>query len=375
MIPILFNAGPDPVGLKDSASKNLKDSAGKTLLASGAWYSPMSFTSFGIGALADCIRCEVTEERNGLYELELEYPMNGVHFDELETRRIILAKPNYADDPQPFRIYQITTPINGVVSVYARHLIYDLEGVPSGFCSASSASAACTALQNSAEIQHPFTITTDVTTSADFSVDIPISVWSWFGGREGSLIDVYGGEWHYDKYTATLKAARGQDRGVVIRYGYNLLDLEQEANIANLYTGVLPYWKVEVTGEYVSGGVVNASGTFGFRRILTLDLTQQFSTKPTKAQLVSKAQSYIRTNNIGSPVVNITLDFAQTTERVDLCDTVTVLFEKLGITATAKCIKTVWNVLKDRYSSFQFGDAKATIADTIVDLQKAVSGR
>lgn len=375
MIPILFKAGPDPVGLLDSAGKTLKDSAGKTLLASGNWYSQMSFTSFGIGALADCISCEVTEERNGGFELELEYPMNGVHFEELETRRIILAKPNYADDPQPFRIYQITTPINGVVSVYARHLIYDLEGVPAGFCSASSASAACTALQNSAAIQHPFTITTDVTTSADFSVSVPTSVWSWFGGKEGSLIDVYGGEWHYDKYTATLKAARGQDRGVVIRYGYNLLDLEQEANIANLYTGVLPYWQDMTTGELVNGGIVDAAGTFGFRRILSLDLAQEFQAKPTKAQLVSKAQSYIRNNNVGSPVVNITLDFAQTTEQVDLCDTVTVLFEKLGITATAKCIKTVWNVLKDRYSSFQFGDAKATIADTIVDLQRAVSRR
>ena len=375
MIPILFKAGPDPVGLQDSASKILKDSAGKTLLASGAWYSQMSFTSFGIGALADCISCEVTEERNGGYELEMEYPMNGVHFEELETRRIILAKPNYADDPQPFRIYQITTPINGVVSVYARHIIYDLEGVPAGLCSASSASAACTALQNSAAIQHPFTITTDISSSADFAISVPASVWSWFGGKEGSMIDTYGGEWHYDGYTATLKAARGQDRGVVIRYGYNLMDFNQEANIANMYTGVLPFWKNSVLDEIVTGGIINASGSFGFKRILTLDLSLQFSRKPSKEELITKARSYMRSNNIGSPSINITLDFAQTTEQVDLCDTVTVLFEKMGITATAKCVKTVWNVLKDRYSEFQFGDAAVTIADTIVDLQRAVSRR
>jgi len=375
MRPVLYKAGLDPVGLLDSDGKTLIDSAGNTLLASGDWYSQMSFSNFGIGALTDCISCEVTEERNGGYELEMVYPFTGVHFNDLETRRIILAKPNYADDPQPFRIYQITTPINGVVSVYARHIVYDLEGVPAGFCDVTSASAACSSLQNDTGIPHPFTITTDISSSAEFAVNYPSSVWSWFGGKEGSLLDIYGGEWHYDQYTATLKAARGQDRGVVIRYGHNLLDLEQEANIADMYTGVLPFWKNDTIGELVTAGIVDADGMFGFRRILTLDMSMDFNNKPTPLELVNKARTYMRSNNVGSPVVNITLDFAQTNERVDLCDTVTVLFEKMGITATAKCIKTVWNVLKDRYSSFQFGDAKTTIADTIVDLQKAVNRR
>ena len=372
MIPILYQADLDHEALQGSGAVELQGSGGSVLYGSGAWYTARTFTNFGIGALADCITCEVTEERNGGYELTFQYPLTGVHFDDIQNRCIVVAKPNYSDNPQPFRIYQITTPINGVITVNAQHIAYDLAGVPAGFFTASSASSACSTLASSAGVQHPFTITSDVTLSADFTIRTPSSVFSWFGGKEGSLIDVYGGEWHYDGYTCTLKENRGQDRGVVIRYGYNLMDLNQEANIANMYTAVMPFWQDINTGKVVNAGIINASGSFNFCRVLVLDLTQEFNEEPTKAQLATKARKYMRTNNVGVPSVNITLDFAQTTEQVELCDTVTVLFEKMGITATAKCIKTVWDVLKERYLSFDFGDAKPTIADTIVNLQKAV---
>ena len=135
-------------------------------------------------------------------------------------------------------------------------------------------------------------------------------------------------------------------------------------------TGVLPYWKDGQTGEVVSGQTINVPGTFGFRRIFCLDVSNDFPSAPSREQLQGKARSYINTNNIGVPVINISLDWAQTTEHVELCDTVTVVFERLGIRAKAKCIKTVWNVLKDRYDSFEFGDAKPDIAETIVELQR-----
>ena len=37
----------------------------------------VDFSTYGIGVLADCISCEVTEERNGAYELVLQYPVTG----------------------------------------------------------------------------------------------------------------------------------------------------------------------------------------------------------------------------------------------------------------------------------------------------------
>ena len=90
----------------------------------------VDFSTYGIGVLADCISCEVTEERNGTYELVLQYPVTGRNYGELSSERIIKAKPNDTADDQAFRIYRITTPIDSVVTVYAQHISYDLSISP-----------------------------------------------------------------------------------------------------------------------------------------------------------------------------------------------------------------------------------------------------
>lgn len=373
MIPILFRPDADPEALIDVNSIPLEDVNSEQLLATGDYTSARNFTTLGLGKLTDCISCEVKEERNGEYELTMEYPMDGVHFSEIENRSIIWAKPNYADDPQAFRVYQITSPIDGVIEVNAAHISYDLSGVPVAPFTATSCSAACAGLMSHAMISTPFSIGTTVPTIADFKTEYPTSARSLFGGMEGSLLDIYGGEWKYDNYTCTLMNARGQNRGVVIRYGKNLLDLRQEANIENVYTGVLAYWKNEILGQSVQTNIINVAGTFNYRKILVLDLSLEFTDKPTKAQLTAKAQSYMTQNNIGRPNVNITLDWVQVgelTDRVDLCDTVTVIFEKLGIETTAKCISTTWDVLADRYKELEIGDAKANMPATIAGLQE-----
>lgn len=373
MTPILYWPDADPDALIDVNSVPLFDVNDEQLFATGDYTAARTFDSYGRGALVDCISCEVTEERNGSYELTMEYPISGAHFDDMELRCIIMAQPNFNDDPQAFRIYSITAPIDGKVTILARHISYDLGGVPVLPFTATSCSAACAGLISYAAVDTPFTVGTTVGTIADFKADVPASVRSWFGGKEGSLIDVYGGEWWYDNYTCTLMSARGQDRGVVIRYGKNLIDFEQEKNCEEVYTGVLPYWYDEESGTQVRANIVNVAGVYDYRRILVLDMSMDFETKPTKAQLKAKAETYITANNIGVPKVNITLDWVQTselTDRVDLCDTVLVEFERLGVSAKAKCISTTWDVLKDRYSRIEFGEPKTNITDTIAGLEQ-----
>lgn len=369
MIPYLYTAEAEPDALLDVNSIPLQDVNSVELLASGDPTAARAFDTNGLGALTNTLSCEVSEERNGEYELTMEYPMNGVHFDELALRKIIFAKPNATDGPQAFRIYFISAEINGVVTINARHITYDLSGIPVVPFTATSAGAACSGLMSNAQVSNPFSIGTQIGTIADFKVDVPSSVRSWFGGKEGSLIDVYGGEWAYDNYTATLKANRGQNRGVVIRYGKNLIDFEQEKNCEEVWTGVLPYWADE-EGTVVRANIINIEGSFDYRRILCLDLSQDFEEQPTKAQLTSRAQTYIRANNIGVPKVSITLDWAQLNEQVELCDTVTVVFERLGVETTAKCVRTVWDVLKERYSAIEIGDARTNITDTIAGLEQ-----
>ena len=334
-------------------------------------------TNYGVGALCDCISCKVTEERNGAFELVMKYAAEGVHASDIQVNSIIKAKPNFTDDPQLFRIYKVGKVIDHRFTCYGQHISYDLSGKLITEGSAGSCVAACALLQTKAG---NFTITTDKSVTANFSVSEPSSVRSWFGGKAGSLLDVYGGEWKYDNYTATLKQARGSDRGVEIRYGKNLTNLSQELNMENLCTGVVPYY-IDQDGNKTVGAKVLTGLTLDVPRDLAIDFSSDVneeSATPILTQLANLATNYVNKNNLTNPTDSIDLDFVQISslqERVDLCDTVHIYFEALGISATAKCIKTEWDVLEERYTSTTFGDARTNIADTIVAQQKEVAGK
>ena len=343
------------------------------------------FENNGLGALPDAISCTVTEERNGMYELEMQYPVSGLHFSEITNRALLFCKPDPYRDPQPFRIYRITKPLSGKVSVYAQHISYDLSGVTLSPFSAESCPGALDGLKaNSVPSNMPFTFWTDKTTSGNFSVAVPSSLRSVLGGSQGSILDVYGGEYEFDRWTVKLWSQRGQDSGVTIRYGKNLTDLQQDENISNVATGIYPYWKAtDGTLVEVPGKIVNAPGTYNFTKIIPVDFTSDFQEQPTPEQLQTRAETYVEANKIGVPSVSISVAFQpleQTEEyknlalleRVNLCDTVTVEYPALGVSATAECVKTVYDVLKDRYISIDLGEARTNIADTIAGQQQQI---
>lgn len=356
-----------------------------------------AFTSNGLGALPDAASCTVTEERNGGYEVEMEYPLTGSHFHDIQKRRILYVKPNPYDDPQPFRIYSITKPINGIVTVHAAHLSYDTSGsiVKLFPADAGSASAAMSYLKNFSVPSTPFTFFTNVGKSGTMSVPKPSSIRSLLGGSDGSILDTFGGEYLFDKWNISLLESRGSNRGVTIRYGKNMTDLEQEENDTDFYTGVYPFWYSEsedggLVTLSANDGIVNAPGNYDFVKIMPLDLSSEdfgkettdsegYTTtieKPTEAELLAAAQKYIANNKIGIPKVSLDVSFVMLAqaeeykdfarlETVKLCDIVTVEFEKLGVKTTAKCIKTVYNVLTDKYDSIELGEPKSSLAETV----------
>lgn len=344
-----------------------------------------TFETNGLGVLSDTISCQVVEERNGIFEITLEYPLTGIHYQEIKQRRIIFVKPNPYEDPQPFRIYRITKPLSGKITVYAQHISYDLSGVPVSPFSSSSVTGALSGLKTNAAVTNPFSFWTDKTSTGDFAVTAPTSTRTLLGGSDGSILDVFGGEYKFDRWTVRLYNNRGKNSGVSIRYGKNLMDLQQDENISNVVTGIYPYW-LSSEGELTElpEKIVNAPGTYDFTRISAIDFSGDFEEAPTEEQLRDRANDYISSNNVGVPTVSITVEFQpleQTEEykdialleRVNLCDTVNVEYSKLGVSATAKCVKTTYDALKDKYISIELGDAKTNIADTIVQQQQEIN--
>ena len=344
-----------------------------------------TFETNGLGVLSDTISCQVIEERNGIFEITLEYPLTGIHYQEIKQRRIIFVKPNPYEDPQPFRIYRITKPLSGRITVYAQHISYDLSGVPVSPFSSGSVTGALSGLKTNAAVTNPFSFWTDKTSTGDFAVTAPTSTRTLLGGSDGSILDVFGGEYKFDRWTVRLYNNRGKNSGVSIRYGKNLMDLQQDENISNVVTGIYPYW-LSSEGELTElpEKIVNAPGTYDFTRISAIDFSGDFEEAPTEEQLRDRANDYISSNNVGVPTVSITVEFQpleQTEEykdialleRVNLCDTVNVEYSELGVSATAKCVKTTYDALKDKYISIELGDAKTNIADTIIQQQQEIN--
>ncbi|MBQ2150009.1 MAG: phage tail protein, partial [Bacteroidales bacterium] len=311
-----------------------------------------AFDTNGIGRLADAISCTVTEERNGQYELHMEYPLDGQLIEEIQYNRIVFATPADSKNPQPFRIYRISKPLSGVVEVDAEHISYQMSHIPIMPYTAQGLTPALDGLTTYAAETNPFTFSTrgqfGTVIANPFKVEQPENLRSLLFGQAGSFIDIYGGEWEFDGFDVILHRERGADNGVTIRYGKNLTNLKQEENIETTYTGICPFWRGqdEDTGQEelvtLPEMVLHSASAanYPYQRTKVVDLTSSFQEKPTVEQLRARGETYIESNNIGKPSVSLdvsfialhqTQEYADLThiEHINLCDTVKVVFPAL----------------------------------------------
>ena len=344
------------------------------------------FKTNGLGSLSDAISCKVTEERNGVFELEMEYPVGGLHYDLIEANRIIYAKPNETSEPQPFDIKEVTLSMDGMkATIYAQHVRYRLNGVPVKPFSATGITNALQGLVDNALINMGFTVWTDIdNTSSKFELKEPNTFGQLLGGTDGSILDVFSGssgcEYEFDKKKVKLWAHRGSDNGVTIRYGKNLKGCKMETNIESVYTGVLAYWTKEDDGTTTSiqGEIqyIDNHEKYPREQIYLLDCSSDYTEQPSISELNTKAKAYGTNNNIGEPSVSADVEFYQLwqteeykkvapLERVSLCDTVHVIFRELGCDVSAIVNKTVYDTLAERYDSISIGSAKSKLGDTV----------
>lgn len=342
--------------------------------------SETSFTSNGLGRLTDCISCLVTEERNGIFECEFQYPITGKLYNEMVTNGgIISVTHDDAKDRQPFDIYKYSAPIDGIVTFNARHISYRLSGITVKPFTAASCALALQGIGTNSLSTNPFSFWTDKAVTSTFTLSVPTSAKAILAGQQGSILDVYGkGEYKFDKFDVKLYTNRGTNSGVTIRYGKNLSDTLVEKDNGEYYNAIVPYWKgedgtlVTLTGWYV----VQTGETLKY--CVPVDFSSEFQSQPTELELRTKATAYLANNTPWLPKENIKVDFVQlwntdeyknvaVLERVKLCDTVAIYYPALGLTnSSAKVIKVVYDTLLERYTSIELGEPKQTLAEAIM---------
>lgn len=346
-----------------------------------------NFRSNGLGRLSDCIRCLASEERNGIYEVEFDYPVTGVHFEDIQMGRIIACTHDEQGDVQPFDIYAKSEPINGIVTFYAHHISYRLNEITVKPFTAGSCADAISKIKTQSVKANPFTFWTDKSVAASYISETPRKARTMLGGEENSILDVFGtGEYEFDKFDVKLHLHRGQDTNVSIRYGKNLVDFDNNEDASDTYTAVVPFWLgSETEGDksvsvlitlpewYITSGHSVPSGR---EIIVPMDLSGDFDEKPTVTQLRTAAQNRLASSDGWLPSQTITIDFVQLwqtkeykdyapLQRLRLCDTCGVFVPMYGMSLRARVIKVVYNVLLDRYDSMELGDKPTTYAAVI----------
>lgn len=337
-----------------------------------------NFTKNGLH-LTDAIECTVEEEINGVYQLHLVYPVDGRYATSLKELNVIMASHSYDQTLQPFDIFRVSMPKHNRIEVDARHISYRLNkhivkpfggtyNLPSNLFSAIES--------NSAEAVYNFTYQSSITRVCYLTVDEPMSI-----RKALSLVTVreqdgtvYTPEYTWDKFNVVMSKQRGSDRGFSIKYGKNLTDYKQEQTIEEVATGVLPYWKGKDSNKndvVVVGYLKRIPNAVNlpYQRTIAVDFTSEFDEKPSAASLGYKAEDYLNQTNISTPKASLDISFvilSQTQEyenfaslyRVELGDTVTIEYSKVGVSAQARVTRTVYDVLKDRYKEISLGDAK-----------------
>ncbi len=337
------------------------------------------------------ISCTVTEQRNGIFDLELIYPLNGTNADRLIPNAILMASPRRGASEEPFKIYEVEQTIDGTVTVRAHHLVYELDGIIGKDLKSTGIAAAVLEFNNTTFLASYYTWGDNyaffhlsssgiVDTTTLLLNPAPISMWAYLG----QLVETFSGElsYHYvaaqNKIEITLSADRGTAKDTVIQYGINIVDLDRKLNSNNLYKEVIAWWwdGADYANSFTSVSV--PTGLSDTLRSLYLDTTSVFQTMPSYDNLLAAATEYIANHELTNGIQDeLTVDFVPIeittdggySDQLDLCDTAVVDASAIGITANAKCIEVVYNILTEKYDSITVGITDRTIVDAIASIE------
>ena len=347
-----------------------------------------NFEHLGVSVLSDASKCYVNRERNGIYILEFNYPVNGKDVDKIKEGMYIKSDAGYRTKNQRFVISKITKTQNEF-KIYCQHISQvktTMNAIrPDITVTSVSAMGALRAWRdNLLDSREEFFVQSDISTlnSTTWKVENIENARDALGGKAGSILDVWGGEYEFDNLNITLHKSMGIDNPTIIAYGKNLLDLEQEQSILETYTSVFPFKKYTDDNnreQLITLPEILLDSThlnkFTHRRILKVDFSSDENLK-TVEQLRSKAKSYIKSNNVGVPKTNLKINYQDLSkvegvfdnpalEQIDLCDRLKVYYNELGIlNENAKVVKVIWDVILEENHEIEVGDSRSSFTDS-----------
>lgn len=338
-----------------------------------------------IGELTNCIECLVEEERNGIFEVSIVYPTTDSIFNSLEEENIIICDANDTLKAQKFRIYMTRKLMSNKIEVYARHISFDLayDTVDNIDITNQSCEYVLNTIFRQSQFSTHYRGYSDIVNAQNYKMSMANCIEA-IAGKEGSIIDTFGtsAEILRDNTNIHVLNKRGHDNEVSIEYAKNLTGFELEEDYSELVTRINAYAKytnsetneeVLVEAKSIDSPLIT---NYSHPYVAYIDYSDKFENKeiPTKEKLIELAKKEYSINNKDKPKQNYKIEFVPLSkcvgyedleDKINLCDTVVIKDTRYGIDTKSKVIRTVFDVLKDRYDSMELGEPKTTLGDII----------
>lgn len=368
-----------------------------------------AFDTYGLGEL-NVTKGTVTREQNRNYTLYAEIPANDPATAILEKEMKLKADAGLRTKNQTFEISRIVKDSSNIVKIYGQHISHKLEymALVNGRAFSGSAFTALATWHNATIGDLRFDVWSDIQTTGKgvFDISKMENARQALGGVEGSILDIYGGEYEFDNMTVRLHKQLGRTAPTVLEYGRNILSAELDETIESAYTSVLPF--ATYTPDKPEGDTSDSQpdpvtvtlpenyvdskykALYAHRRIKVVDFSSEFKSDskskdiPTPDKLRKIATDYMERNAIGKPKINIkieyadlakTLDYADNgwIEELELCDIVPIYYPQIGLTdETAKVTTVTYDFVNERNESVEFGDIGTNVRAT---MQSGLAGR
>lgn len=368
-----------------------------------------SFDTYGLGEL-NVTKGTVTRERNGNYTLYAEIPVSDPMVASIEKEMKLKADAGLRTKNQTFEISRIVKDSSNIVKIYGQHISHKLEymGLVNGRPFSGSAFTALAIWHNATIGDLRFDVWSDIQTTGKgvFDISKMENARQALGGVEGSILDIYGGEYEFDNMTVRLHKQLGRTAPTVLEYGRNILSAELDETIESAYTSVLPF--ATYTPDKPEGDTSDSQpdpvtvtlpenyvdskykALYAHRRIKVVDFSSEFKSDskskdiPTPDKLRKIANDYMERNEIGKPKINIKIEYADLArtldyadrgwiEEVELCDIVPVYYPQIGLTdETLKITTITYDFVNERNESVEFGDIGTNVRAT---MQSGLAGR
>ena len=337
------------------------------------------------GAISSLCEAFVEEERNGLFELSFIMLNTDSLFNYVKEENIVVVNANDTLLNQKFRIYMTRKLMNNRVEVYARHISFDLmyDYIDNVSFTNQSCEYALNQLFRNSNFSTHYKGYSDIVNAQNYSMSMA-NVLEAIGGKKGSIIDTFGtgAEILRDNENISVLNKRGYDNEVTIEYKKNLTGFELEEDTTDLVTRISPYAKyndsetneeIIVKADYVDSTLI---ANYSHPYIKSIDYSDKFkdSEIPTVSKLQDLARKEYKNNKVDIPKQNFKIEFIPLSkcvgyeglrDKISLCDIVTIIDTRYNIKTQSKVIKTVFNVLKNRYESMELGEPRTSLGDVI----------